>query len=187
MPFRIDDEQGRSWREASRVAYVWDLSQTSGQPRPAQITTLTPSGEIPPGLWDCLCWLARREGFAVEREPGCPGDGTTLRAARRIRVLPGPSGSQAIWALAHQLGHILLHDTTAAQPGVTTAGCQGVRKAEADSVAFVICARHGVQSEHGFSGPQTWAGSDPRAQPGAVLLAVFVWSAETGWVIGDHR
>jgi len=60
---------------------------------------------------------------------------------------------------------------TAAQPGVTTAGCQGVRKAEADSVAFVICARHGVQIEHGFSSPQTWAGSDPRAQPGAAILA----------------
>ena len=118
-----------------------------------------------------LCWLARREGFAVEREPGCPDDGTTLWTARRIRVPPGLSGSQAIWALAHQLGHILLHDTTAAQPGAITAGCQGVRKAEADSVGFVICARHGVQIEHGFSSPQTWAGSDPRAQPGAAILA----------------
>ena len=166
-----DDEQSRSWRDASRVAYVWDLSQTTGQPLPAQITTLTPSGEIPPGLWDCLCWLARREGFAVEREPGCPDDGTTLWTARRIRVLPNLPGSQAIWALAHQLGHVLLHDTTAAQPDITTAGCQGVRKAEADSVAFVICARHGVQTEHGFSSPQTWAGSDPRAQPGAAILA----------------
>ncbi len=154
-----------------RVAYVWDLSQTTGQPLPAQITTLTPPGEVPPGLWDCLCWLARREGFAVEREPGCPDDGTTLRAARRIRVLPGLSGSQPIWALAHHLGHVLLHDTTAAQPGVTTAGCQGVLKAEADSVAFVICARHGVQIEHRFSSPQTWAGSDPRAQRGAAILA----------------
>jgi len=156
---------------ARRVAYVWDLSQTTGQPLPAQTRTLTSPGEILPGLWDCLCWLARREGFAVEREPGCPDDGTTLRAARRIRVLLGLSGSQAIWALAHQLGHVLLHDTTAAQPGVITAGCQGVRKAEADSVAFVICARHGVQIEHGFSIPQTWAGSDPRAQPGVAILA----------------
>jgi DNA primase len=166
-----DDKQSRSWRDASRVAYVWDLSQTTGQPLPAQITTLTPSGEIPPGLWDCLCWLARREGFAIEREPGCPDDGTTLWTARRIRVLPDLSGSQAIWALAHQVGHVLLHDTTAAQPGVTITGCQGVRKAEADSVAFVICARHVVQIEPGFSSPQTWAGSDPRAQPGAAILA----------------
>jgi hypothetical protein len=62
--------------------------KTTGQPLSAQTRTLTPPGEIPPGLWDCLCWLARREGFAVEREPGCPDDGTTLWTARRIRVLP---------------------------------------------------------------------------------------------------
>ena len=38
------------------------------------------------------------------------------------------------------------------------------------SVAFIICARYGVRAEHAFSGPQTWAGSDPRAQPAAAIL-----------------
>src|SRR6516164_8358053 len=33
-------------------------------------------------------------------------------------------------------------------------------------------ARYGVRIEHGFSSPQSWAGSDPRAQPGAAILAV---------------
>ena len=126
------------------MTYVWDLSQTSGQPLPARATIGLPTGEVPPGLWDALCWLARREGFAVEREPGCPDDGTTLWTARRIRVPPGLAGGQAIWALAHQLGHVLLHDPTATVPGTTTTGCQGVRKAEADSVAFITCVRHGV-------------------------------------------
>ena len=143
----------------------------AGSPFPSRPRSLAPPGEVPPGLWDCLCWLARREGFAVEREPGCPADGTTLWTARRIRVLPGLAGGQAVWALAHQLGHVLLHNTTAAPPGTTTSGCQGVRKAEADSVAFITCARHGVRIEHGFSSPQTWAGTDPRAQPGAAILA----------------
>ena len=166
-----DDEQGRSWRDADHVTYVWDLSQTSGQPLPARAAIPSPPGEVPPGLWDALCWLARREGFAVEREPGCPDDGTTLWTARRIRVLPGLTSGQAIWALAHQLGHVLLHDTIAHVPGTTTTGCQGVRKAEADSVAFITCARHGVPIEHTFSSPQTWAGTDPRAQPGAAILA----------------
>ena len=122
-------------------------------------------------MWDRLCWLARREGFAVEREPGCPADGTTLWAARRIRVLPGPAEGPAIWALTHQLGHILLHNTAAIPPGTTTSGCQGIRKAEADSVAFITFARHGIQAEHAFASPQTWAGTDPRAQPDAVILA----------------
>ena len=62
-------------------------------------------------------------------------------------------------------------DTIAHVPGTTTTGCQGVRKAEADSVAFITCVRHGVPVEHTFSSPQTWAGTDPRAQPGAAILA----------------
>jgi DNA primase len=167
-----EEDQGHSWRDAHRVAYVWDLSQTSGQPVPIPSAFPAPPGEAPPGLWDSLCWLARREGFAVEREDGCPGDGTTFWAARRIRILPGLSSGQGAWALAHQLGHVLLHNTIAYPPGATTSGCHGIRKAEADSVAFIICARHGVRVEHAFSSPQTWAGTDPRAQPaGAILTA----------------
>ena len=165
-----EEDQGHSWRDAHRVAYVWDLSQTSGQPVPIPSAFPAPPGEAPPGLWDSLCWLARREGFAVEREDGCPGDGTTFWAARRIRILPGLSSGQGAWALAHQLGHVLLHNTIAYPPGATTSGCHGIRKAEADSVAFIICARHGVRVEHAFSSPQTWAGTDPRAQPAAAIL-----------------
>jgi len=166
------EKQDHSWRHAHRIAYVWDLSQTSGKALSAPAAIPPPPREAPPGLWDSLCWLARREGFAVEREPGCPDDGTTLWAARRIRILPGLTSGQAVWALSHQLGHVLLHNAIAHSPGTTTSGCQGVRKAEADSVAFIICARHGVPVEHTFSSPQTWAGSDPRAQPAAAILAV---------------
>ena len=166
-----EEDQGHSWRDARRVAYLWDLSQTSGQPVPIPSVFPAPPGEAPAGLWDSLCWLARREGFAVERENGCPGDGTTYWAARRIRIPPGLASGQAAWALGHQLGHVLLHHTIAYPPGTTTSGCQGVRRAEADSVAFIICARHGIRADHAFSSPQTWAGSDPRAQPAAAILA----------------
>jgi DNA primase len=167
------DEAGEdnSWRDARRVAYVWDLSQTTGQPVPfPSVVVPASAGEAQPGLWDCLCWLARREGFAVERGDGSPGDGTTFWAARRIRIPPGLPSGQAAWALAHQLGHVLMHNTIAHPTGTTTSGCHGMQKAEADSVAFIICARHDVQVEHTFSSPQTWAGTDPRAQPAAAIL-----------------
>ena len=163
--------QDHSWRDARRVAYVWDLSQTTGPPIPLPSAFTAPEKEAPPGIWDCLCWLARREGYAVERQDGSPSDGTTFWAARRIRIPPGLSSGQASWALAHQLGHILLHNTITYPPGTTTSGCHGTRKAEADSVAYIICARYGVQAEHTFSSPQTWAGNDPRAQPAAAILA----------------
>ena len=164
------DEHHPSWRDADRVAYVWDVSQTSGPAVPAS-TGMVPPGEAPAGLWDALCWLARREGFAVEREHGCPDDGATMWTARRIRVRPGLSGQAAAWALAHQLGHVLLHNVAGYPPGTTTSGCAGVRRAEADSVAFIVCARHGITAAHALPYPAAWAGSDPRAQPGAVILA----------------
>jgi DNA primase len=165
-----EEYQDHGWRDARRVAYVWDLSQTTGQPVPLPSAFTAPEGEAPPGLWDGLCWLARREGFAVEREDGRLGDGTTFWAARRIRILPGLPSGHAAWALAHQLGHVLLHNTITYPPDATTSGCHGIRKAEADSVAFMVCARYSVRVEHAFSSPQTWAGTDPRAQPAAAIL-----------------
>ena len=35
-----ENEQGHSWRDAQDVAYVWDLSQTSGQPLPGHPPSL---------------------------------------------------------------------------------------------------------------------------------------------------
>jgi len=168
---RDDDEPPPSWRDADQVAHVWDLSQTTGQPVIAPAGLPAP-GQAPPGLWDALCWLARREGYAIEREDGAPADGTTFWAARRIRLQPGLTGEQAIWALAHQLGHVLLHAAPGGHPpGATTSGCTGVRKAEADSVAYITCARHGITAGGELAYPPSWAGTDPRAQPAAAILA----------------
>jgi DNA primase len=119
-----------------------------------------------------LCWLARRQGFAVEQEHGAPADGTVFWTARRIRVLPALSGEQAVWALAHQLGHVLLHDQPGGHaPGTTTTGCTGLLKAEAEAVAYVTCARYGVNPVGQLAYPESWAGRDPRAQPAAAVLS----------------
>jgi DNA primase len=167
---RDDDQPQPTWRDANRVGHVWDLSQTTGQPVTAP-AGLPPPGQAPAGLWDALCWLARREGFAVEREYGPPADGTTFWAVRRIRVPPDLAGEQATWALTHQLGHILLHNRPGGYvPGVTTTDCTGMHKAEADSVAYITCARYGVTPGAQLAYPASWAGSDPRAQPAATIL-----------------
>ncbi|HEV3294543.1 MAG TPA: hypothetical protein VG123_36640, partial [Streptosporangiaceae bacterium] len=169
-PGQAPDQPAPSWRDAERVACVWDLSQTSGRAVTVQAAIPSPPGQAPPGLWDALCWMARREGFAVEREHGCPDDGVTMWTVRRIRVLPSLDGQRAAWALAHQLGHVLLREPADCPPGTTTSGCTGVRKAEADSVAFIICTRYGITTAHRFPSPATWAGGDPRAQPTAAIL-----------------
>ena len=166
-----DDERGPAWRDADRVTYLWDLSQTTGPPLGGG--ALLPPRDRPAQVRDALSWLARRLGYAVEAEHGAPPDGTVFWGVRRIRIPPGISDEQAVWALAHQLGHVLLHYDPGhpPPPGTTATGCAGLRKAEADSIAFTVCARHGITPAGGLSYPASWAGSDPRAQPATAILA----------------
>jgi hypothetical protein len=99
-------------------------------------------GEGGVGCVEALTWLARREGF--EREQCGRGGAVTTWAARCIRVHPGTGRAQAVAAVAHELGHVLMHRPVADAPRASSAGCRGVQKVEADSVALVACARLGV-------------------------------------------
>ena len=131
------------------------------------------AGEGPlPGLWDALTWLARREGLGVERASCGPSDSMTSWSGRRIVIRPGLNGSEAAGALLHELGHVLADDGLALVPGTSTAGCRGVRKVEADSVAFTVATRLGMDTS-AYSWPYvaSWAGSDPRARPEETIRA----------------
>jgi hypothetical protein len=105
------DGPGPGWRDAQRVTYVWDLSQTTGQP--LAVPAGLPPGQAPPGMLDALRWLARREGFAVEHEQGGPADGTIFWAARRIR-LPRHRAPSGYRPARHEPGHTLTSATLAA-------------------------------------------------------------------------
>jgi hypothetical protein len=129
-------------------------------------------GAGPREAWDRLTWLARRAGFAVEREHCGHGDGVTLWHRRIIRVRPGLDAAAAVSALAHELGHVRLHRPVTCPPGSSTAGCSGVQHVEAASVAFVVCASLGLDAG-GFAFPHvaSWAGSDERARPAGAIRA----------------
>ena len=86
-----DGDRNREREE--RLTYVWDVAQTEGDPR-AGPAALPAAGGTPPGLWDALTWLARREGFAVER-----GD---QRPAARAHGLEQPGGSGSGLALTRR-------------------------------------------------------------------------------------
>ncbi len=133
---------------------------------------LWPGGGLPPGLWDALTWLARREGFGVGRAPCGPSDSVTNWSGRRIVIRSGLDGSEAAMALLHELGHVLAHDGLSLVTGTSTAGCRGVRKVEADSVAFTVATRLGVDTS-AYSWPYvaSWAGRDPRARPEETIRA----------------
>ena len=119
--------------------------------------------------------------------PGSPG-GRVIRSGEQPR---GPAGSETNWesrhvqvpddleeheaarALLHELGHILADGHGFHPPGASTAGCRGVQKLVADSVAFIAATRMGMDgSIYTWPHVASWAGSDPRARPEDIIHAV---------------
>jgi DNA primase len=158
-----------SWRDAGRVRTVWDITQTDGAPvtvrQPAPATAQTA-----PALLEALSWLARRAGYAVTGASPAPEAGTTDQRARQITIAPG-TGPDSARALAHQLAHLLLHGGPPAPPGPAGGCCTGARRAEAGSVAYLICARYGLPAGNQFTRTAAWAGTDPRARPADAVIA----------------
>ncbi len=166
-----------------RVAYVWDVDQTSGDPLPEQPRPQLLAGQAPEGLWDSLVHLAETRGFSVERGPCGPANGWTDYTHRTVRVRPDVDDAQAVKTLAHEIGHVLLHDsadfardpaTTAAAPAqhATTASCRGIKEVEAESVAYLVGTTHGLATApYTFPYVASWAGSVDAEEPERVVAA----------------
>jgi len=124
---------------AYRVTYVWDLSQTSGEPLPTQPRPQLLSGQAPAGLWDSLAGLLADRGFTLERGDCGPANGWTDYTTRTVRVRGDVDAAQAVKTLAHETGHVLLHDPAGLGES-TSAHCQGVKEVEAESVAYLTAS-----------------------------------------------
>jgi DNA primase len=178
--------QGVNGGRRSWVTYIWDISQTSGPDDTGRRVLLTPDMLLP-ALWDPLTWLARREGFAVERGDCGAAPGVTNWSDHRIRIRPGLDRQVEAPALIHELGHVLAHGHLAVVPGGSTAGCRGTRKIEADSIAFVVAAWLGMDGATCSWPPAAvWAGSDARARPQETIRAVGTRIAAAATAITAH-
>ncbi|MDP9416755.1 MAG: toprim domain-containing protein [Actinomycetota bacterium] len=166
-----------------RVAYVWDVDQTSGDPLPEQPRPQLLAWQAPEGLWDSLVDLAETRGFSVERRTCGPANGWTDYTNRTVRVRPDVEDAQAVKTLAHEVGHVLLHDssdfatdpaTTAVDPAghATTACCRGIKEVEAESVAYLVGTSHGLATDaYTFPYVASWAGSVDAEEPERVVAA----------------
>ena len=130
-------------------------------------------GECLAKTWQALVHLARRQGFAVHRGDCASPEGSITWPGRRITV-PGDEADQgAVTALAHQLGHVLLHGGVARLDPGGTVPCHGTRKVEADSVAYLIITHLGTgEPASPFPHVSSWAGTDSRAQPARTIHLV---------------
>ncbi|HEY1619265.1 MAG TPA: toprim domain-containing protein [Streptosporangiaceae bacterium] len=151
-----------------------------------------PASMLPDGL-AALAHLAWRHGFSVEHHHrvahgACAGHlGVTQWPDRQILLPASLPPDREILALAHQIGHILLHSGIARVDPGGTVPCHGLRKVEADSVAYLTIVHLGIDpAPITFPHVSSWAGTDPRAQPAAAIRAATARITSAAQSITGH-
>ena len=162
----------RSRMVGARPAYVWDASQTDGEPLPVTPTPTLLEGEAPARLWEGLAGQIRVAGFEVlhvEHEGMIFGaNGVTDYEARTVAVRENMDPAAQVKTLAHELAHVLMHDPK----DEDARQHRGVREVEAESVALMVGAAHGLDTS-GYTIPYVagWASSVKDAEPVEVVKA----------------
>jgi hypothetical protein len=139
-------EAVRSRMVGAKPAYVWDVSQTTGDPIPERPKVAPLSGEALEGLWDGLAALIEAEGFAVTRVPDASAiqgaDGLTHYGTRVVSVREDLSPAEQAVTLVHELAHVRMHGPD----NEDAARHRGIREVEAESVAVMVAAAHGMDA-----------------------------------------
>ncbi|SFD96140.1 ArdC-like ssDNA-binding domain-containing protein [Blastococcus tunisiensis] len=125
-----------------RVAHVFDISQTQGDPLPDIAPELL-TGDAPAALWEALAAQVAAHGYTLTREACGEANGLTDPRARTVQVRPDVADAQAVKTLAHELAHIQCGHTA---EGFDYRGCRGRAEAEAESVAYIVTAWAGLDS-----------------------------------------
>ena len=128
-----------------KVASVFDVSQTDGEPlpeapRPKDLDPDDPTG-IASMVYEGLSRFCEAEGVAVELEDRRPGEyGSYEREGRRVVLNRALSEVDRSTTLAHELAHHLLHRE---DDGATT---KAIRETEAEGVSFAVFSYFGFDT-----------------------------------------
>lgn len=165
-------EATRSRLIGVRPAYVWDVSQTNGEPIPSLPQAELLVGEAPGGLWDGLTRQIHAAGFTVVRVPHegmiHGANGLTDFGERTVAVRENMDPAAQVKTLSHELAHVLLHGPD--QPDAVRH--RGIGEVEAESVALMIGAAHGMDtSSYTIPYVAGWAGSVNGKSPVEVVQA----------------
>lgn len=158
-PIDINDERDRpelvKMLRGFKVVHVFDISQTDGAELPDVIPSLL-TGTAPTHAWATLATHITRAGFTLERGDCSGANGFTDYTTRTVRVRDDVDDAQAVKTLAHELGHVLLHDTTD-----RTATDRVRMEIEAESVAYLVCQHLSITSDdYSFAYLARWSNGD---------------------------
>ncbi|QAY68792.1 ArdC-like ssDNA-binding domain-containing protein [Xylanimonas protaetiae] len=170
----------------TRPAYVWDVSQTDGDPLPVPPAPHLLEGAAPAGLWDGLATQVAEHGFAMREVPDAAGiggaNGLTDYRDATVTVRADMDDAARAKTLAHELAHVMLHG-----PGNEEAGMhRGVAEVEAEAVALMTLASHDVDTSR-YTVPYVaeWA-SSVSADPVQVVTSTFDRVRRTALAILDR-
>jgi antirestriction protein ArdC len=139
-----------------RGTYVFDISQTDGPDLPEVRPSLL-DGAAPLNLWADLLDQVEAAEYRFDYADLAPANGRTDFAEGTVTLHRDLPGAQKVKTLAHELAHVRLH-----APDVRPEGCDRRRaEVEAESVAYIVTASHGVKAD-GYTVPYVtgWAGGD---------------------------
>lgn len=151
------------------LATVFDISQTDGEPIPELPAPILLEGLAPDGLWPGLSEQVRAAGFTLQDSPSARqlggANGVTNWQAVTVTVRADMHDAARAKTLAHELGHVLMHDPRRDDGTIDMAAAmattRGVKEVEAESVAFLIGAAHGMDTaDYSLPYISTWASRD---------------------------
>lgn len=163
----------RSKMVTVKPAYVWDVSQTTGDaPLPQRPHPVLLRGEAPAGLWDGLAAQVGDRGFTLADAPDAVALGGAIGitdfTARTVVVRADMDDAARTKTLAHELAHIALDHGDRGHADLH----RGVGEVEAESVALMVCTAFGMDSAS-YTVPYvgSWSSSVPGQSPLEVVRA----------------
>lgn len=165
----VDKQTGEERRRLVgwRAAAVFDVSQTDGP----ELPDVTPiSGVDPADLADrCVALLRDDYGYTTATAPLPPGvNGQADRTAKTVTLSPALSPAARAKTTAHELAHVALDHHARLADGEI-----GRHRAEqeAESVAYLLCRRTGIDSaDYSLGYLAAWASA---ADPSEVVAEVM--------------
>jgi antirestriction protein ArdC len=167
-------EAVRSKLVGLKPAHVWDISQTDGDPVPETPRPTLLQGQAPEGLWDGLADQLTAHGFELRLVSNAAAiggaNGLTDFMTREVSVRMDMDDAAQVKTLAHELGHVILHGPN--RPGATADAAmhRGIAEVEAESVALMVAAAHGLATDD-YTVPYvaSWASNVPGRSPVEVV------------------
>ena len=131
-------------------------------------------GQAPQGLWEGLADQIEAHGFGLRLVSSASAiggaNGLTDYLTREVSVRMDMDDAAQVKTLAHELGHVMLHGPGRPDATVDAAMHRGIAEVEAESVALMVGAAHGLDTTS-YTVPyvSSWASSVSGKSPVEVI------------------